>query len=403
MAGVTGGADWRVPVIALCISAFAINTAELIIAGILPPVAAELGVDIPTAGLLITGYALGVAILGPVLALLTAGIPRRVVLVGVMVAFVIGNILCALATSYWMLLGARIVVAACHGLFFGVAMVLATRLAPEGRKTTAVSLVIAGVTVANVMGIPIGTAIGNSLGWRATFWFIAAAGAIAAIAVPLLIPAAAHEEAGRPSSAMEIRAAGRPVVLFCYAAIAIFMVGVFVLYSYIVPLLTTVSGVPVHLLPWVLFGMGFTGFFGNLIGGRLGDWNPMATMIGILIYCAVMSIVLWLASGSAWGMPIALWATWFLGFGFAANARSRILQATRDAPTFASTLTSTAFNIGIAAGAAIGGAAINAGLSYGQLPLIGSACFTLALLVVLALAAYDRRVASLAPAPGGAV
>lgn len=384
---------WLVPVVALFVAAFAVCTSELVPAGLLPVLAAEFAVDIPTAGLLITGYALGVAILSPILALMTGNVSRKRLLLAVMVTFMVGTALCAVSTSYWMLLGSRLVVASSHGLFFGLGMVMAMRLAPEGRQTTAVSLIVAGVTLANIAGVPIGTAIGNLYGWRATFWIIAVAGAAAFVAVWFLVDAARIEQAKRSNFATELRAAVRPIVLICFTVIALFMVGVFALYAYIVPLLTTISGVPLELVPWVLFGMGATGFFGNLLGGRLGDWNPTITMAGILVYLVVMDFVLVAVAGNAWGISIALWATWCIGFGFPAPVRARIFKETRDAPTFAATLTSTAFNLGIAAGAALGGLAITAGWSYGQLPFIGAACFSLALAGTLLLVALDRRAA----------
>jgi DHA1 family inner membrane transport protein len=149
----------------------------------------DLAVDIPTAGLLISGYAIGVALGGPILALLTGKLPRRPLLLVLMLVFVLGNVLCALATSYWLLLGARLVIAGSHGLFFGVSFIIATRLVPKERQASAVSFVIAGITIANVLGVPIGTAIGNAYGWRATFWAIAAVGVAATLALAALIPA----------------------------------------------------------------------------------------------------------------------------------------------------------------------------------------------------------------------
>lgn len=390
---------WMMPVVALFVATFAICTAELIVLGLLPALATDLQVDIPTAGLLITGYALGVAIASPILALVTGGVSRRLLLIATMVIFVAGNILCALATAYWMLLGARLLVAACHGIFFGVAMVIAMRLAPEGRQTSAVSLVIAGVTLANILGVPLGTAIGNTLGWRATFWFIAAIGALALVVVWFLIPRAGQSTATKSDLRAEIRAATQPVVLFCYGIVICFMIGVFTLFAYLVPLLTTVSGVPLQYVPWVLFGLGFLGFFGNLAGGRLGDWKPTATMAGILAILIVLLLVLWQVTSNMWATVATLWTLWLIGFGFPAPVQTRILKAASDAPNFASTLISTAFNIGIASGAAIGGAAIAAGWGYASLPLIDSGATALALIGTLLLGLYDRRRAAAAPSP----
>jgi DHA1 family inner membrane transport protein len=391
------GRSWLVPIFALFLSTFAVCTSELIVGGLLPPLAADLNVDIPTAGQLITGYALGVAIAAPLLALVTANLSRRFLLLAVIAVFVAGTILCALSTSYWMLLGSRLVVACCHGLFFGVAMVVATRVAPPDRQTTAVSLVIAGVTLSAVLGIPIGTAIGNAYGWRASFWVIAVAGTLAGIALFFLIPRTTEPSRGADNFGAELRAATRPIVLICYGTIALFMTGVFSFFAYLVPLLTTVSGIPLEYVPLVQFGMGFAGIFGNLAGGRLADWKSTPTMIGILVLFIVMMVIVGLVTTSAWTTAIMLCAAWLVGFGFPAPAQGRILKEARDAPNFAATVVSTAFNIGIAAGAAIGGAVIALGWSYATLPLVGAAFLFLALLGALALALYERHRAIVAP------
>jgi DHA1 family inner membrane transport protein len=391
MVGATAARGWLVPISALFLSTFAICTSELIVAGLLPALSADLHVDIPTAGLLITGYALGVAIASPLLALLTANLSRRSLLLAIIMVFVLGTVLCAISTTYWMLLGSRLVVACCHGLFFGVAMVLATRLAPPHRQTTAVSLVVAGVTLSAVLGIPIGTSIGNAFGWRVAFWAIAIAGAAAGAALFLLIPNTPDPARGTDDFAAELRAARQPIVLICYCTIVLFMIGVFAFFAYLVPLLTTISGVPMQYVPWVQFGMGFAGVIGNLIGGRLADWKSTPTMIGILALFAVMALVMALVATHTWAMVAALWAGWLVGFGFPAPAQGRILREARVAPNFASTLVSTAFNVGIATGAAIGGTAIAIGWGYATLPLIGAAFLTLALVTTLGLAALEHR------------
>jgi DHA1 family inner membrane transport protein len=390
MTSVTTNRSWLVPVFALFLATFAVCTAELMIAGLLPAIAHDLDVDIPTAGLLITGYALGVAIAGPILALLTTGVLRRSLLIAVMAVFVAGNILCALSGTYWMLLGSRLLIACCQGLFFGVAMVIASRLAPEGRQGSAISLVLAGVTLANILGVPVGTALGNTYGWHTTFWVIAGAGALALAGLVILIPSAVEPKRGKEGLRAELRAAVQPAVLFCYGIVIMFMIAVFTLFAYLVPLLTTVSGVPLEYIPLVLFGMGFVGFFGNLAGGRLGDWNSNVTMIGILAIFAVITFGMVAVVTSTWGMVAALWAAWFIGFGFLAPVQSRILKEAATAPNFASTLISTAFNIGIASGAALGGAAIAAGWGYATLPLIDASFLGLALVGTLLLTGYDR-------------
>jgi DHA1 family inner membrane transport protein len=390
MIAATTSRSWMIPVIALFLSAFAICTAEFIIAGLLPAIAGDLKVDIPTAGLLISGYALGVAIASPVFALLTGNLPRRPLMIVLMLIFVAGNILCALAATYWMLLGARVLVACCHGLFFGVAFVLAMRLAPKDRQTSAVSLVIAGVSLASVLGVPLGAAIGQAYGWRTTFWVIAGAGTVAAVAVGFLVPGTPEQRGTKSDLATEIRAAFRPKVLLGYCALAFFIMGALGLYSYLVPLLTAVSGVPQAYVPLVLFGMGFCGVFGNVIGGWLADRNPFATMITILATVAVIMLALAALAHSALGAIICLLLCWCVAYAFPAPIQARILKEAADAPTLASTLSSTATHLGIAIAAALGAAAVNAGWGYGSLPLAAAAAELIALGVVITLALYGR-------------
>lgn len=387
----TTSRSWMVPVVALFFSAFAICTAEFIIAGLLPSIADDLAVDIPRAGLLISGYALGVAIASPVFALLTGSVPRRPLLIVLMGIFVVGNVLCALATSYWMLLGARLLVACCHGLFFGVALVLATRLAPKDRQTSAVALVIAGVSLASVLGVPIGAAIGEAFGWRVTFWGIAGAGSLAALALTVLIPHSSDEQTATSDLGSEIRAAARAPVLLAYAAMAFFIMGALGLYSYIVPLLTTVSGVPLYFIPLVLFGMGLCGVTGNLVGGWFADRNPFATMIVSLTAMMLILVTLTAVAHSAWGAVICAILYWLVAYSFPASIQARVLKETQDAPNFASTLISTAFNLGIAIAAATGAATITAGWGYGSLPLVAAAAEFVAFAAVVALALYRPR------------
>jgi DHA1 family inner membrane transport protein len=383
--------SWLVPVTALLLAIFAVVSGELVITGLLPPVAADFGVDIPTAGLLITAYAVAVAIASPLLALLTAGISRRLLLIAVMVFFIVGDVLCAIAQDYWTLLAARILVATCHGLFFGIAIVLAARLAPPGRQATAVSLVLAGVNAATILGVPLGTAIGTAYGWRATFWVLAVVATIAALVLLWLIPKENREGVERPDFAAEFRAATRPAILICYLNIVFALLGIFAIVSYISPLLTEAHGIPIEYVPWVLFAMGICGFFGNLLAGRLGDWNGVVTMIGSLTLNVVILAALATLSGIGWPVVILLCAFQLIAFCFPAPVQTRILREAAAAPNLASTLISSAFNVGIAVGAAVGGAAIASGWSYGHLPWVTAIAMGCALLGTLGLLAYDRR------------
>ncbi len=388
------------PLLALFVAAFAVGTTELVIAGLLPALAADLAVDIPTAGLLISGYAIGVAVGGPILALATAGLPRRPLLLAMMLVFIAGNVLCALATDYWLLMGARLVIACSHGLFFGVSLVIATALVPKERQASAVSLVVAGITVANVLGAPAGTAIGNAFGWRTSFWAIAVVGVAATLALAALIPASPdgrHRQS--PGMVAELRAVWRQPVLTSYLMIALAMTAFFVPFSYIVPIFTDVTGVSTGTVPWLLFVSGVGGIFGNLVGGRLGDWKPMPALIGVF----ALELVLYLAALVAVYDQLAMTVVFFLwslvGFSFAAPVQARILNAARDAPNLASTLISTAFNIGIAAGAWLGGIALNNAWGYADLPWISAVFLAVALAVAAWSWVLDRRAAIAAGGP----
>ena len=391
MTGAAGGRGWVVPVFGLLLAAFAVCTAELVLTAILPPIARDMGVDIPTAGLLVTGYAVGVGLAGPLLSLVTNSIPRRTLLLVIMGVFVVGCVGCALAPNYALLLAARLLMAACHGLFFGVSMLLATRLAPPGRQATALSLVMAGVNAATIAGIPLGAAIGNAYGWRTSFWIIAGLAALAGVALMLLIPKAKEERAAKSDFGAELRAVMRPAVLICFTSIALTMMGIFALVTYLVPLLTGPAGIPIEVVPWTLFLMGLAGFIGNLAAGRLADRNPVATMLIGVGGCIVSLVVLTQIVSIGWLAVVVLAVFQFCGFMFPAPAQARILKEIADAPNFGSTLISTAFQVGIAIGAATGAAAIASGWSFGQLPWLSALFYGLGLIGVLGLLAYDRR------------
>lgn len=383
------GRAWLVPVAALFVAAVAVITTQSIVPGLLPQLAADLGVDIPTAGLLITGFALTSAVAGPALALITGGMSRKHLLLAAIAVFILGNVLSAASTAYGMLLVARIVVALSHGLIFGLATVLAAQLAPEGRKTSAVSLVIAGSTVAGIAGIPLGIVVGEMFGWRTTFWGLAGAGALVGVAVWLLIPSAGKQP--QQKLAAQLLAAMRPNALIGYGVFCFYMFSNMTIFAYIVPLLTETSGVPSAMIPWVISSMGAAGLVGNLVGGRLADRWPMATMLGIVAIVTVITMVMVFLTGSAWGMVIALWARWMVGFGFPAPLRARVLKDAAGAETLASTLTTTASNLGAGLAAAVGAAAIAGGWGYASLLPISVSAMTIALFALLILKARERK------------
>lgn len=362
--------------LSLFAAAFAIGTSEFVIAGILPAVSTDLGISIPTAGLLVSLYALGVAVGGPLLATFVSHYPRKLLLLVYVAIFTVGYVICALAPNYASLLVARVIIALIHGAYFGTAMVVSGTLVEESRRGFAVSLVLAGLTVANIVGVPLGAAIGNAFGWRMTFWAVAGLGVVSFALIATLIPMDGRHEGRQGSFLDEIKVLGREPVYSSLLVIILQTVGQFALFTYISPLLTDVSGVPLNIVPWLLliFGVGST--IGVLVGGRLADWKLMGSLVGILAIQVVVYLLVLAFLGSPWitaGL-VLLWGA--LAFAFGSPVQTRILSNTKDAPLLAASLIPSAFNIAIAAGAWLGGVMIDGGLGYASLPwtgVIGSA------------------------------
>lgn len=359
------------PILSLFLAAFGIGTAEFVIAGILPEVSTDLGVSIPQAGILITAYAIGVAIGGPVVTMLIGNVSRKRAIVVLIGMFTIGQVLCALAPNYPMLMAARLFVSIGHGAFFGAAAIMATKLVPPERAGSAVGLLLAGLTVANILGVPGGTAIGQMFGWRATFWAVGVLGLIALTATAVLLPLdkPEHHEGGNLRA--QVRALGTPSVYLTFATIIVAIIGQFAVFTYIAPYLTTVTGVAPEVVPWLLLISGVGSTIGVLVGGRLADWKLMPTLIGTLVASAVVYAIMWAGSGNVIVMAIAILLWSGLSFGFGTPAQSRILKGAAAAPNLASSLIPTAFNIAIALGSAAGAYALDHGWGYNSLPVIG--------------------------------
>jgi DHA1 family inner membrane transport protein len=383
-------------VFALSLAAFCIGSTEFIISGILLGVSAELSVSIPTAGLLVTGYAAGVAVGGPVLALLMTRIPLKPAILSVMAVFALGQLLCALAPNYELLLVARLISACGHGVFFGVASVAISHMVPKERRGAALSLFVGGITVANILGLPAGTAIGNAFGWRAAFVVIAAMAVLSVIAVLFTIPAQlkGEDEADAPlaKQAQQLR---HQEVWLSYLTIAIIMIGQIAFGTFQVALLTEVTRIdPVTMVPIFLLIGGAGAVTGIWLGGKAADWND-ALAIVIVIAGQIVCFAILLP---AVYHPVATAVMFFLasgfGFGFSTPVQVRILNGAREAPRLAATLVSTAYNIGIAAGAAVGAALLTAGVGYAMLPVIGIVCSAVALGTALLSLQLSRKAAA---------
>ncbi|MBP1182739.1 MFS transporter [Methylobacterium sp. PvR107] len=387
------------PILALAVASFGIGTTEFVIMGLLPEVAQSFGVTIPQAGYLVSGYAMGVVIGAPIVAIATAGLPRKAALLALMGVFLIGNLGCALAPSYGLLMAARILTAFAHGAFFGIGAVVARDLVPRTKRTQAVSLMFAGLTLANVLGVPLGTALGQAVGWRATFWAVVAIGLAAGLAIQLCVPSGLPGTRGRLMS--EFRALGRWPVLRPMLISTLSSVSFFTVFTYITPFLTGVSGYSPQGVTGVLFaaGMGLT--IGNLAGGLFADRGQMATIIGSFVGI-VAALLLLAAVAHHPGLTLAVLVLWSaLVFALVSPLQIWVVEAATDAPNLASTLNQGAFNLGNATGAWIGGTALTLGAGYGQLPLIAAAVSLIGLgLVLTAVSRSGRRM--LAPAAPGA-
>lgn len=358
----------RLPLLALAVSAFAIGTTEFVVMGLLPQMAQDLDVSIPSAGMLVSGYALGVVFGGPLLAMATARLPRKAVLLVLMGVFVLGNLLCALAPDYPTLMVARVVAALAHGSFFGAGAVVAGHLAPPGKRAQAIALMFTGLTVANILGVPAGTWLGQALGWRATFWAVVALGALALIAIARYVPAL--RDLTPPRLGRELRVLSEPQVLLALGMTVFGFGGVFAVFTYIVPILTDEAGVASHSVGavLVLFGLGAT--LGTLLGGRLADWKLMrALMIALSALC----VFFLLFAATMHLKPFAIAGVFLIGFiGFIGGPglQARSVQQAKDAPLLASTLNQSAFNLGNAGGAWIGATLLANGAAY---PILGVA------------------------------
>ncbi|AUI57085.1 MFS transporter [Amycolatopsis sp. BJA-103] len=387
--------------LALAISAFGIGTTEFVIMGLLPEVASDFGVSIPSAGLLISGYALGVVVGAPVLTALASRVPRKTVLVGLMVLFIAGNVVSALAPTYGLLMTGRVIAALSHGAFFGVGAVVASSLVAPAKQASAIAMMFTGLTVANVLGVPAGTALGQALGWRSTFWAVSVLGVVGLIGILALVPVqATTRSAGLRSELAVFR---RPQVWLALAMTTLGFAGVFASFTYIAPMMTEVAGFSPGAVTWllVLFGAGL--FAGNLIGGKAADRALMPSLYVILAALAAVLVVFVFTAHAQLPAAITIAVFGAAGFATVAPLQARVMDKAEGAPALASAANIAAFNLGNAGGAWLGGQAISAGLGYTASNWIGAALALAGLLVAVISGMLDHgrrkaRRAELAPA-----
>ena len=374
---------------ALFLGAFAVGTTEFVPAGLVPGISRDLAVSIPTAGLLISAYAAGVAIGGPILSLLTSRFPRKPMILSLMALFFVGHVFAAIAPNFASLLLARLVISLSHGSYFGLMAILATSLVPPERHGVALAFTFGGISVANVLGVPLGTAIGDAFGWRATFWIVGSIGIVAALAMAAFVPRDAAHREQHASMAEQFRVLGNPQVYMTYIIIIVMMSGFFGLVTFVSPWLTMVGGVPSSLVPWALLAFGVASVISILVGGRLNDSYPNQTLLFSFVFWTFAFALALFAPGNP---VIAVVAIFTIGLTNINNAalQTRILRGAAAAPDLASTLISSVYNTGIAIGAYIAAFALERGMGYAQIPWFG-VVFSIAAGIVCALTLAAER------------
>lgn len=369
------------PLLALAAGAFGIGVTEFAPMGLLPVIATDLGVSIPAAGLLISAYAIGVVLGAPLMTLTTGRMPRRTLLIGLAGIFTLGNLIAAISDSYDMLLFARIVTSLNHGAFFGVGAIVAAGLVPPQRQAGAVAAMFMGLTIANVVGVPLATWAGEQMGWRASFWGIAALGVVTMAALRFTLPGMAAPADGDAVSELRVLARG-PVL----AALGLTVVGasaMFTVFTYITPILREQTHASLGFVTAMLvtYGVGLT--VGNWLGGRFADRSVDMTLIVTLALLSAVLALFALLMPHAVPTAILVFVWGVASFALVPPLQIRVMSAAADAPNLASSMNIGAFNLGNAVGAALGGGVIAAGLGLPAVALAGAVMSTLGLGAVL--------------------
>ncbi|MCH8684611.1 MFS transporter [Pedomonas mirosovicensis] len=377
-----------VAVLALTAGAFGIGTTEFIIMGLLLQVAADMHVSVATAGLLISGYALGVFAGAPILTIATRHMPRKAVLLALMAIFTVGNIACAIAPNYELLMAARVLTALAHGTFFGVGSVVATGLVEPNKRASAIATMFTGLTVATLLGVPFGSWLGLQLGWRAAFWAVAVIGLVAFVVLAAFVPKAAGGEDEPVNLREELAVMARPQVLLGFAMTVLGYAGVFAVFTYIQPILTRITGFSEAAVSPILlvFGVGLA--IGNVAGGKWADRRLPQALIGTL---ALLVAALVLMAPAAPVKPMAVLMVGLLGaaaFATVAPLQLWVLEKAGSAGrNLASSLNIAAFNLGNALGAWAGAATIDHGPGLAAVPWVAAGLSILG----LALAVWSVR------------
>jgi MFS transporter, DHA1 family, inner membrane transport protein len=376
---------------ALTVGAFGIGVTEFVIMLLLIEVGTDFGVSISAAGLLITGYALGVVVGAPIMTIATGRWPRKTVLLVLMAIFILGNAACALAPGYWSLMAARVLTAFAHGTFFGVGSVVATTLVAPSKKASAIAVMFTGLTVANILGVPFGTWLGQGYGWRSTFSAVTLVGLVAFAIIALLVP---KDKAAPAASNLrnDLAVLARPQVLMALLTTVLSWVGVFAVFTYIAPILIRISGFSESAVSPILLVFGGGLVVGNLLGGRLADRWLIPALLGSLLTLAAVLLIMTFAAHNQTAAVVFVALLGAAAFATVPPLQMWVLEKAAGAgQSLASSFNIAAFNLGNASGAWLGGFVIDHGLGLGAVPWV-AALVPLAAAVVAAFAIYsDRR------------
>jgi len=380
--------------LALTISAFAIGTTEFVIVGLIPTIAEQLGVTVPSAGLLVTIYAIGVAIGAPVLTALTGRVPRKLLLISLMVLFTLGNLLAWQSPSYESLVVARLLTGLAHGVFFSIGSTIATSLVANEKPASAIAIMFGGLTVALVTGVPVGTFIGQHFGWRETFLAVSLIGVIATVASVILVPNNIKNQASA-SIGEQFKVLTHPRLLLIYAITALGYGGVFTTFTFLAPMMQELAGFSAPAVSWILLAYGIAVAIGNIWGGKLADRHGAVRALSFIF--AALAVLLLVFQFTASHSIAALMTVVVMGvfaFGNVPGLQVYVVQKaeqyTPNAVDVASGLNIAAFNVGIALGSVIGGQTVSS-LGLAQTPWIGALIVLVALLLVGVSGRLDKK------------
>ncbi|HHL2502214.1 TPA: MFS transporter [Yersinia enterocolitica] len=380
--------------LALTISAFAIGTTEFVIVGLVPTIAEQLGVSVPSAGLLVSIYALGVAIGAPVLTALTGLIPRKLLLIGLMILFTLGNLLAWQSPGYESLVVARLLTGLAHGVFFSIGSTIATSLVPKEKAASAIAIMFGGLTVALVTGVPLGTFIGQHFGWRETFLAVSLIGVVAIVASAILVPNNIPNKASA-SIKQQLQVLTHPRLLLIYGITALGYGGFFTMFTFLAPVMQELAGFSAAAVSWILLAYGISVAIGNIWGGKLADRHGAVSALSFIFTAlAGLLFVFQFSANHSVAALITLLIMGVFAFGNVPGLQVYVVQKAEEytphAVDVASGLNIAAFNVGIALGSILGGQAVTR-LGLAQTPWIGGIIVVAALLLVRLSGKLDKK------------